>query len=70
MALVLWEPPGKHLRVLPTTVETPGTSDDNNNSNDCEEENNNNNNNNANANNNNASIPDMNVTVGIEPMEL
>ncbi|XP_046817235.1 myb-like protein Q isoform X2 [Vespa crabro] len=59
MALVLWEPPSKHLRILPTRdtpTPVPNTSDDNNN--------NNNNNNNSDG------IPDLNQTSSFEPMEL
>ncbi|XP_033332717.1 uncharacterized protein LOC117224122 isoform X2 [Megalopta genalis] len=65
MALVLWEPPNKHLRLLPSRVTSspiPSTSDSNNNSN--------------NNNNNNESIPNLNQTVqssntsAFEPMEL
>ncbi|XP_043502644.1 peroxisomal biogenesis factor 6-like isoform X2 [Polistes fuscatus] len=59
MALVLWEPPSKHLRILPTRdIPTPArnASDDNNN--------NNNNNNNSDG------IPDLNQTSSFEPMEL
>ena len=67
MALVLWEPPNKHLRILPATdapTPIPETSDDNNN----------NNNNNSN-NNNNEAIPDLNQALSssasvFEPMEL
>lgn len=58
MALVLWEPPSKHLRILPTRdtpTPVPNASDDNNN---------NNNNNNSDA------IPDLNQTSSFEPMEL
>ena len=66
MALVLWEPPNKHLRILPARdapTPIPDTSDDNNN-----------NNNNSN-NNNNEAIPDLNQTLSsnasvFEPMEL
>ncbi|XP_043667970.1 peroxisomal biogenesis factor 6-like isoform X2 [Vespula pensylvanica] len=60
MALVLWEPPSKHLRILPTRdspTPVPNASDDNNN-------NNNNNNNNSDG------IPDLNQTSSFEPMEL
>lgn len=64
MALVLWEPPSKHLRVLPTrntASPIPSASDDNNNSN--------------NNNNNNEAISDLNQTLSsnsaiFEPMEL
>ncbi|KAL2726537.1 serine/threonine-protein kinase -like [Vespula squamosa] len=58
MALVLWEPPSKHLRILPTRdspTPVPNASDDNNN---------NNNNNNSDG------IPDLNQTSSFEPMEL
>ncbi|XP_043250645.1 uncharacterized protein LOC122396380 isoform X2 [Colletes gigas] len=62
MALVLWEPPCKHLRIFPTrdlATTTPNASDDNNNNN----------------NNNNDAIPDLNQTLSsnasvYEPMEL
>ncbi|XP_053981287.1 uncharacterized protein LOC128877788 isoform X2 [Hylaeus volcanicus] len=62
MALVLWEPPSKHLRILPTRDSPAGVSnasDDNNNNN----------------NNNNDGIPDLNQTLPsnapvYEPMEL
>ncbi|XP_078037749.1 uncharacterized protein LOC144470453 [Augochlora pura] len=66
MALVLWEPPNKHLRLLSsrlTSTPIPSTSDSNNNSNN-------------NNNNNNESIPNLNQTVQsnnsleFEPMEL
>lgn len=66
MALVLWEPPNKHLRLLSSRVTStpiPSTSDSNNNSNN-------------NNNNNNESIPNLNQTVQssnlpvFEPMEL
>lgn len=68
MALVLWEPPNKHLRILPTRdtpTPIPNISDDNNN----------NNSNNNNNNNNNEAISDLNQTLsnnssGFEPMEL
>lgn len=71
MALVLWEPPNKHLRILPTRdtpTPIPSASDDNNN-------NNTNNNNNHNNNNNNEAISDLNQTLSsnpliFEPMEL
>ncbi|KAL0105716.1 hypothetical protein PUN28_015882 [Cardiocondyla obscurior] len=64
MALVLWEPPNRHLRILPsrdTPTPIPNTSDDNNNTN--------------NNNNNNDTIPDLNsilsnTTSPFEPMEL
>ncbi|KAL6257975.1 hypothetical protein P5V15_011571 [Pogonomyrmex californicus] len=60
MALVLWEPPNRHLRILPTRdtpTPIPNTSDNNNN------------------NNNNDTIPDLNnvlsnTTSTFEPMEL
>ncbi|XP_011878076.1 PREDICTED: myb-like protein Q isoform X2 [Vollenhovia emeryi] len=63
MALVLWEPPNRHLRILPTRdtpTPIPNTSDDNNNNNN---------------NNNNDTIPDLNnilsnATSAFEPMEL
>ncbi|XP_012541737.1 rho GTPase-activating protein gacHH isoform X2 [Monomorium pharaonis] len=63
MALVLWEPPNRHLRILPTRdtpTPIPNTSDDNNNNNN---------------NNNNETIPDLNnmlsnATSAFEPMEL
>jgi len=59
MALVLWEPPNRHLRILPTRdtpTPIPNTSDDNNN-------------------NNNVTIPDLNNILSsarsaFEPMEL
>ncbi|XP_050595832.1 rho GTPase-activating protein gacM-like isoform X1 [Bombus affinis] len=68
MALVLWEPPSKHLRIFPTRdtpTPIPNTSDDNNN----------NDNNNNNNNNNNEAIADLNQTISsnssiFEPMEL
>lgn len=63
MALVLWEPPSKHLRILPTRdtpTPIPSAPDDNNNNN----------------NNNNESMPDMNQlsssssnAATFEPME-
>lgn len=67
MALVLWEPPSKHLRIFPTRdtpTPIPNTSDDNNN-----------NDNNNNNNNNNEAIADLNQTISnnssiFEPMEL
>ncbi|KZC12655.1 PREDICTED: ras guanine nucleotide exchange factor Y-like isoform X2 [Dufourea novaeangliae] len=64
MALVLWEPPSKHLHILPsrdTPTPIPGVSDNNNNNNN---------------NNNNEAIPDLNQTLQssnthvFEPMEL
>ncbi|XP_058805926.1 von Willebrand factor A domain-containing protein DDB_G0286969-like isoform X2 [Phymastichus coffea] len=69
MALVLWEPPSKHLRLLPTPRDTPTPSpippSGNNNSM------------NTNENNNNESIPDLNQTMDVisndpalEPMDL
>lgn len=63
MALVLWEPPNKHLRILPsrdTPTPIPSTSIDNN----------------SNNNNNNDAIPDLNNVSSpsapsvFEPMEL
>lgn len=60
MALVLWEPPTKHLRIIPTRdipTPMPGISDDNNN-------------------NNSDIVPDLNyllsdsVSSTLEPMEL
>ncbi|KAK2585488.1 hypothetical protein KPH14_010142 [Odynerus spinipes] len=57
MALVLWEPPSKHLRILPTRdtpTPIPSVSDDNNNNN----------------NNNSEGIPDLNQATSFEPMEL
>ncbi|XP_025993201.1 uncharacterized protein LOC105197876 isoform X2 [Solenopsis invicta] len=62
MALVLWEPPNRHLRILPTRdtpTPIPNTSDNNNNNN----------------NNNNDTIPDLNnmsssATSAFEPMDL
>lgn len=65
MALVLWEPPSRHLRMLPTRdtpTPIPGVSDDNNNSN-------------SNNNNNNENVSDLNQTSSsnsslLEPMEL
>ncbi|XP_026672132.1 rho GTPase-activating protein gacM-like isoform X2 [Ceratina calcarata] len=64
MALVLWEPPSRHLRMLPTRdtpTPIPGGSDDNNNSNS--------------NNNNNEDVSDLNQTSSsnsslFEPMEL
>ncbi|XP_076294088.1 uncharacterized protein LOC143215662 [Lasioglossum baleicum] len=65
MALVLWEPPSKHLRLLPSRVTSPpvpSASDSNNNSNS--------------NNNNNEAIPNLNETMqssnspAFEPMEL
>ncbi|KAG7203863.1 hypothetical protein KM043_017917 [Ampulex compressa] len=65
MALVLWEPPSKHLRILPTRdtpTPIPGVSDDNNNNT---------------TNNNGEGIPDLNILSSssspmpdFEPMEL
>lgn len=80
MALVLWEPPNKHLRILPTPRDTPtpipSSDDSNNNGMDASSINNNNNNNNSN-NNNNESIPNLNQTMDVnisdltlEPMDL
>ncbi|XP_046589003.1 putative mediator of RNA polymerase II transcription subunit 26 isoform X2 [Neodiprion lecontei] len=71
MALVLWEPPSKHLaRVLPVPRDTPtpipNFLEDGNNNN-----NNNNNNRNSNNNNNNNGIIDLNqCSPQLEPMEL
>lgn len=64
MALVLWEPPSKHLRIFPTRdtpTPIPNASDDNNNNN--------------NNNNNNEAITDLNQAISsnstiFEPMEL
>ncbi|XP_072750826.1 uncharacterized protein [Anoplolepis gracilipes] len=64
MALVLWEPPNRHLRILPTRdtpTPIPSTSGDNNNNN--------------NNNNNNDTTPDLNNVTpsalsAFEPMEL
>ncbi|XP_031782349.1 probable WRKY transcription factor protein 1 isoform X1 [Nasonia vitripennis] len=82
MALVLWEPPNKHLRILPTPRDTPtpipSSDDSNNNGMDVSSINNNNNNNNNNSNNNNnESIPNLNQTMDVnisdptlEPMDL
>lgn len=56
MALILWEPPSKHLRILPTRdtpTPIPSVSDDNNNNN-----------------NNSENIPDLNQITSFEPMEL
>ncbi|CAL1673040.1 unnamed protein product [Lasius platythorax] len=59
MALVLWEPPNRHLRILPsrdTPTPIPSTSGDNNNNN-----------------NNNDATPDLNASSALsafEPMEL
>lgn len=71
MALVLWEPPSKHLRILPSRdTPTPIPSDDNNN-NGTNSENANNNNNNS------ESIPNLNQSMDVnisdptlEPMDL
>nr|XP_031831896.1 anaphase-promoting complex subunit 1-like isoform X2 [Nomia melanderi] len=77
MALVLWQPPNKHLRILPSRVtQNPvsSSSDSNNNSNN--NNNNSSNNNNNNNNNNNEAIPNLNQTLqssniqAFEPMEL
>ncbi|XP_029659557.1 rho GTPase-activating protein gacM-like isoform X1 [Formica exsecta] len=64
MAVVLWEPPNRHLRILPTRdtpTPIPSTSGDNNNNN--------------NNNNNNDATPDLNNITSsalstFEPMEL
>ncbi|XP_015593313.1 uncharacterized protein LOC107266864 isoform X3 [Cephus cinctus] len=72
MALVLWEPPSKHLRILPTPRDTPTpiptVSDDNNNRN--------NNGSSSSSNNNSESISDLNEalfaetsTIVLEPMD-
>ncbi|XP_033211536.1 uncharacterized protein LOC117169320 isoform X2 [Belonocnema kinseyi] len=73
MALVLWEPPNKYLRPLPsprdTPTQNPNVSDDNNNANNIAAESGNNNN-------NNEGIPDMNdifsnhAVPSLEPMDL
>ncbi|XP_012280462.1 uncharacterized protein LOC105699759 isoform X2 [Orussus abietinus] len=59
MALVLWEPPSKHLRVLPTPRDTPtpipDASDDNNN---------------TTTNNNSESIPNLNQASSVEPQSM
>lgn len=63
MALVLWEPPSKHLRMLPIPNDTqiPNNSSDNNNNGSNSNTVNNNNNNN----NNNESIPNLNETMDV-----
>ncbi|XP_076761785.1 uncharacterized protein LOC143429852 isoform X2 [Xylocopa sonorina] len=78
MALVLWEPQSRHLRMFPsrdTPTPIPSTSDDNNNNNNNNINNNNNGSNNINNNNNNEDITDLNHTLSsnssvFEPMEL
>ena len=72
MALVLWEPPNKHLRVLPIPRDTPtpipNASDDNNNVGEAS--------NDGGNNNNNESILNMNQVYSdssipsLEPMDL
>ena len=69
MALVLWEPPSKHLRMLPTRdtpTPIPIATDNNNNS--SENNNNSDDNNNADTNNLNQTIPGSSSS--FEPMEL
>ncbi|XP_044579275.1 putative uncharacterized protein DDB_G0291608 isoform X1 [Cotesia glomerata] len=84
MALVLWEPPSKHLRTfisqagiqLPPTSANNNEEDNNNNSNNNNNNNNNYNNLNLNNNNNNSqSVPNLNQPLEpgnpeLEPMDL
>lgn len=68
MALVLWEPPSRHLRMISTRQSTSPTilSTYTNE----EEENNNSNNNNNSIDNNNQQILNLNQSVELEPMDL
>lgn len=81
MALVLWEPPSKHLHILPSSRESRDMplpspidpADDNNNGVNSS----NNSNGNSSNNNNNGSIPNLNQTMNmsfsdpvLEPMDI
>ncbi|XP_057319880.1 ras-related protein RabX-like [Microplitis mediator] len=76
MALVLWEPPSKHLRsfIAQAGIQLPSTSrnneeDNNNNNNNNSNNNNNNNYNNLNLNNNNSQLV-ANLNESLEPSSL
>lgn len=73
MALVLWEPPNKHLRIMHTprntpTISIPNSSDDNNNA--MSDEEGNNNNNNETVHDFNQVRLENNITSTYEPMDL